>query len=101
MSEIYALVEQVAPSSASVLITGEYGTGHELISRTPRRLSPRRYKSFIGINCSPLPVSLMEAELLGHEKGAFTGAASRRAGCCQLAEGGTFLLDEIADMPWL
>jgi DNA-binding NtrC family response regulator len=99
MREIYALVEQVAPSSASVLITGESGTGKELIARTIHQLSPRRDKPFIGINCSAIPETLMESELFGHEKGAFTGAASTRAGCFELAEGGTLLLDEIAEMP--
>ena len=99
MREIYALVEQVAPSSASVLITGESGTGKELVARTLHKLSPRRNGPFIGINCSAVPESLMESELFGHEKGAFTGAASRRAGCFELAEGGTLLLDEIAEMP--
>ncbi len=99
MREIYALVEQVSPSSASVLITGESGTGKELIARTIHHLSPRRDKPFIGINCSAIPESLMESELFGHEKGAFTGAASTRAGCFELAEGGTLLLDEIAEMP--
>jgi DNA-binding NtrC family response regulator len=99
MREIYSLVEQVAPSSASVLITGESGTGKELVARTLHRLSPRKDAPFIGINCSAVPESLMESELFGHEKGAFTGAASRRAGCFELAEGGTLLLDEIAEMP--
>ncbi|HSS21042.1 MAG TPA: sigma-54 dependent transcriptional regulator [Pyrinomonadaceae bacterium] len=99
MREIYALVEQVASSSASVLITGESGTGKELIARTIHQLSPRRDKPFIGINCSAIPETLMESELFGHEKGAFTGAASQRAGCFELAEGGTLLLDEIAEMP--
>jgi DNA-binding NtrC family response regulator len=99
MREIYALVEQVAPSSASVLITGESGTGKELIARTIHQLSPRRDKPFIGINCSAIPETLMESELFGHEKGAFTGAASTRTGCFELAEGGTLLLDEIAEMP--
>jgi DNA-binding NtrC family response regulator len=99
MREIYALVEQVAPSSASVLITGESGTGKELIARTVHQLSPRRDKPFIGINCSAIPETLMESELFGHEKGAFTGAASTRMGCFELAEGGTLLLDEIAEMP--
>jgi DNA-binding NtrC family response regulator len=99
MREIYALVEQVAPSSASVLITGDSGTGKELIARTIHQLSPRRDKPFVGINCSAIPESLMESELFGHEKGAFTGAASTRIGCFELAEGGTLLLDEIAEMP--
>jgi DNA-binding NtrC family response regulator len=99
MREIYSLVEQVASSSASVLITGESGTGKELVARTIHQLSPRRDMPFIGINCSAIPESLMESELFGHEKGAFTGAASRRAGCFELADGGTLLLDEIAEMP--
>jgi len=99
MREIYSLVEQVASSSASVLITGESGTGKELVARTIHQLSPRRAKPFIGINCSAIPETLMESELFGHEKGAFTGAATRRAGCFELAEGGTLLLDEIAEMP--
>jgi DNA-binding NtrC family response regulator len=99
MREIYSLVEQVASSSASVLITGESGTGKELVARTIHQLSPRRDKPFIGINCSAIPETLMESELFGHEKGAFTGAASRREGCFELADGGTLLLDEIAEMP--
>jgi DNA-binding NtrC family response regulator len=101
MREIYSVIEQVSPSSASVLITGESGTGKELVARTIHNLSPRRDKPFIGINCSAIPETLMESELFGHEKGAFTGAASRRQGCFELADGGTLLLDEIAEMPAL
>jgi DNA-binding NtrC family response regulator len=99
MREIYALIEQVAPSSASVLITGESGTGKELVARTLHNMSPRHDKPFVAINCSAIPETLMESELFGHEKGAFTGAASRRAGCFELANNGTLLLDEIAEMP--
>ncbi|HEX6650103.1 MAG TPA: sigma-54 factor interaction domain-containing protein, partial [Pyrinomonadaceae bacterium] len=93
--KIYTLIEQVAPSSASVLITGESGTGKELVARTIHNMSPRRDKPFVAINCSAIPESLMESELFGHEKGAFTGAASRRQGCFELADSGTLLLDEI------
>jgi DNA-binding NtrC family response regulator len=101
MRQIYHLIEQVAPSSASVLITGESGTGKELIARTVHNLSPRKDAQFVAINCSAIPETLMESELFGHEKGAFTGAAARRQGCFELANGGTLLLDEIAEMPML
>ena len=97
--KIYTLIEQVAPSSASVLITGESGTGKELVARTIHRMSPRRDRPFVAINCSAIPETLMESELFGHEKGAFTGAASRRQGCFELADTGTLLLDEIGEMP--
>ena len=100
MRQIYALIEQVAPSSASVLITGESGTGKELVARTIHNLSPRRNTAFVAINCSAIPETLMESELFGHERGAFTGAASRRMGCFELANGGTLLLDEISEMPF-
>src|SRR5437879_3601337 len=99
MQEIFSLVEMVAPSSASVLITGESGTGKELVARTLHNLSPRKSKPFVAINCSAIPETLIESEIFGHEKGAFTGALERRAGCFELAEEGTLLLDEIGEMP--
>ena len=99
MRAIYSLIEQIAPSSASVLLTGDSGTGKELVARTLHQKSPRRDKPFVAINCSAIPETLMESELFGHEKGAFTGAASRRQGCFELADTGTLLLDEIAEMP--
>ncbi|PYV41180.1 MAG: transcriptional regulator, partial [Acidobacteria bacterium] len=100
MQEVYSLIEQVAPSTASVLITGESGTGKELVARTIHQLSKRREGPFIAINCSAIPETLMESEIFGHEKGAFTGALERRLGCFELANGGTIFLDEIAEMPF-
>src|SRR5712671_6589899 len=99
MQEIFRLTEMVAPSTASVLITGESGTGKELVARTVHELSPRRSKPFVPINCAAIPETLIESEIFGHEKGAFTGAMERRAGCFELAENGTLLLDEIGEMP--
>ena len=99
MQEIFRLVEMVAPSTASVLITGESGTGKEMVARTIHELSPRKNKPFVAINCSAIPETLIESEIFGHEKGAFTGAMERRAGCFELAEEGTLLLDEIGEMP--
>src|SRR5580698_8091677 len=99
MQDVMRVVEQVAPSSASVLITGETGSGKEILARTLHQLSPRADLPFVAINCSAIPESLMESEIFGHEKGAFTGAAERRIGCFELADGGTLLLDEIGEMP--
>ncbi len=99
MREIFSLIEQIAPSNVSVLITGESGTGKEMVSRTLHELSPRKTKPFVAVNCAAIPESLIESELFGHEKGSFTGAAERRAGCFELASGGTLLLDEIGEMP--
>lgn len=99
MQQIFSLLRQVAPTSATVLITGESGTGKELAARAVHALSPRRSGPFVAINCAALPETLIESELFGHEKGAFTGAVERRRGCFELADGGTLLLDEIGEMP--
>jgi DNA-binding NtrC family response regulator len=99
MQEIFVLLQQAGPSKACVLITGESGTGKEMVARTLHALSPRRQGPFVAINCAALPETLIESELFGHEKGSFTGASERRAGCFELAQHGTLLLDEIGEMP--
>jgi DNA-binding NtrC family response regulator len=99
MQEVMSVITMVAPSAASVLITGESGTGKELAARTIHELSPYRNSSFVAVNCAAIPESLIESELFGHEKGAFTGAIQQRMGCFELAQGGTLLLDEIGEMP--
>ena len=98
MRKIYQVVEQAAPTGASVLITGESGTGKELVAQTIHQLSPRATFPFIAINCAAIPETLLESEIFGHEKGAFTGAADRRQGCFELADRGTLFLDEIGEM---
>ena len=98
MQEVYRLVELAAPTTASVLITGESGTGKELLARSLHDLSARRQGPFVAVNCAAIPETLLESEIFGHEKGAFTGALERRVGCFELANGGTLFLDEIAEM---
>jgi transcriptional regulator with PAS, ATPase and Fis domain len=99
MQGIFSMIRQVAPTSAPVLICGETGTGKELVARKIHKLSPRGDGPFVAINAAVLPESLIESELFGHEKGAFTGAMERRAGCFEQAHGGTLFLDEIGEMP--
>ena len=99
MKAIFTMIERVAPSNVSVLVTGESGTGKELVARALHDLSSRRNKPFVAVNCAAIPETLIESEIFGHEKGAFTGALERRSGCFELAEEGTLLLDEIGEMP--
>ncbi len=98
MAAVVRLADQVAPSEASVLITGESGTGKEVLARHLHRKSNRSNKTFVSVNCAAIPDNLLESELFGHEKGAFTGAIARRIGKFEEADGGTLLLDEISEM---
>src|SRR6187455_136752 len=98
MRKVYQTIEQAAPTGASVLIWGESGTGKELVAQTVHQLSPRNQMPFVPINCAAIPETLLESEIFGHEKGAFTGAYDRREGCFELADRGTLFLDEIAEM---
>ena len=99
IKKVLKAIETVAPTDATVLICSETGTGKELVARAVHNLSPRKGKALVKINCAALPSNLIESELFGHERGAFTGALSRRIGRFELANGGTIFLDEIGDMP--
>jgi transcriptional regulator with PAS, ATPase and Fis domain len=99
MEKLYRILSKVAQSTHPVLVLGESGTGKELVARTLHDLSERKARPFVAVNCAAIPETLMESEIFGHEKGAFTGAIERRAGCFELAEDGTLLLDEIGEMP--
>jgi sigma-54 specific flagellar transcriptional regulator A len=96
--QVNALIDQVSAHESSVLILGESGTGKEVVARAVHHSSPRRHRPFIAVNCGAIPADLLESELFGHEKGAFTGAVATRKGRFELAEGGTLFLDEIGDM---
>ncbi|MBK9517290.1 MAG: sigma-54-dependent Fis family transcriptional regulator [Anaeromyxobacter sp.] len=99
MQKVFELVKKVAPSAASVVIGGESGTGKEVVARAIHNLSPRKDKAFVALNCSAIPATLIESELFGAERGAFTGADQRRLGCFELAHNGTLFLDEIGELP--
>src|SRR5262245_11080499 len=99
MQEVFAAIRRVAATDASVVISGESGTGKELVAQAIHRHSQRRAGPFIAINCGAIPENLLESELFGHEKGAFTGAHTQRKGRIELAKGGTLLLDEIGELP--
>jgi len=98
MRALYQVLEQAAPTPASMLLLGESGTGKELVAQTIHQLSPRAAAPFVALNCAAIPDTLLESEIFGHEKGAFTGATDRRLGCFELADRGTLFLDEIAEM---
>src|SRR5438552_11728755 len=100
MEAVYELVRRIGPTRSAVLLTGETGTGKELVARAIHGLSPRRERLFVPLNCAAIPADLLESELFGHTRGAFTGAQSDRTGKFELADGGTLFLDEIGDMAY-
>ncbi len=99
MQKVFELSQKVAPSTASVVISGQSGTGKEVVARAIHNLSPRKDKAFVAINCSAIPATLIESELFGYERGAFTGADQRRMGNFEMAHGGTLFLDEVGELP--
>ena len=99
MQSVFRMVEKIGPSEATTLVLGESGTGKELIAQALHKLSPRRDQPFVALNCAAIPDNLLESELFGYEKGAFTGAVKQARGKIEYADGGTFFLDEIGDMP--
>src|SRR5258707_10659386 len=99
LQKVLSRVSKVAPTDATVLITGETGTGKELIARAIHRQSRRSSRAFVSVNCAAIPRDLIASELFGHEKGSFTGAAQRRLGRFEMAEGGTIFLDQVGELP--
>jgi transcriptional regulator with GAF, ATPase, and Fis domain len=99
MQELFKLIPRVAQSNSTVLVTGESGTGKELVASALHNLSPRKNRNFVTINCATFPEGLLESEMFGHMRGSFTGAVSNKAGLFEMADGGSFFLDEIGEMP--
>jgi DNA-binding NtrC family response regulator len=99
MRDVFKMIREIASTDVAVLITGESGTGKEVAANTIHALSRRAAAPFVAVNCAAIPAELMESEIFGHEKGAFTGAIGQRQGCFEMSHGGTLLLDEIAEMP--